>query len=197
MENKTTETANKALKRYIFVDLEESLVEVNLERSMVTDSVLEDLKLLDNVHRLFLNFTMVTDKIMEVFEVHPEIKQLDISNTQITDDGLRYLKFAQSLEILYLGERITDQAVDYIKEVPNLKTLDVSDTSISVQGLIKLTALSNLTFLSLSKAQVSDESIAALKGAKMLDKLHLALAEDDDPVFQKLQRSIPGIKMDW
>ncbi len=183
---------------HIFVDPEGRFVEANFENSMVTDNILEYLKNLNALHHLLLRFTLVTDKIMEIFEVHPEIRKLDISETLITDAGIKHFKFATSLELLFLGQKITDNAVDHIKGLQRLEILDIIDTSITARGLCELaTTLPNLNFLWLSKAQVSDESIQCLKNAKHLKKLTLALADDTDPVFIRLQQSLPGIEMVW
>src|SRR5262249_16179420 len=101
-----------------YVDTDDSVpghpvVAVNLDRSLVTDSVLVPLQNLNQLHYLKLSQTLVTDKIMALLRVHPEIKQLDISDTAIADSGLKCLKYGKSLEELYLGSKISDRGFQH------------------------------------------------------------------------------------
>ncbi len=194
---KKHELAMRTLSSRVFVAPETSIVEVDLGKSMMTDDVLENLLNLREIHNLYLDYTLVTNNIMKVLEAHPEIRYLNIANTAITDDGLKYLRFATSLRLLYLGKEITDRGVDDITKAEHLEILDIAGTAISAKGIERLLPLTRLNFLCCSKSQATEESIYFLKYLPSLEKIHLAGADDTDPLFLKIQESLPNVVMDW
>jgi hypothetical protein len=175
------------------------VVGVNLDRSLATDSVLDPLKNLVQLHYLKLSQTRVTDKIMEVLRVHAEIKRLDISDTGVTDIGLKYLKCGKALEELYLGSKITDAGFRHVKSLTKLRVLALEFTDVSDLGLRNIQSLGALECLFVSSRQVSNASIRCLKKLPRLKTIQL-LADGNlgaDPAISQLQESLPSVRVEW
>jgi hypothetical protein len=173
---------------------------VDIERSGCTDAVLPHLKDLSTIHHLNLSRTQVTDRIMEILQAHPEIRELDITDTKVGDEGLRFLPLAKSLEVLGLGSieppyesKITDAGIVHVAGLKALKHLDLFATAVTADGLKVVGELPSLECLGMSAKQVSEDSIASLQRAPKLRKIILIGAEDTDPVFIHLQKSLPNV----
>jgi internalin A len=173
------------------------VVAANLDRSLASDDVLAPLLNLKRLHYLGLAQTRVTDKVMEVLRVHPEIKRLNISDTAITDRGLKFLKYAESLEELYVGSKITDAGLQHLRGLKKLRVLALEDTQVTHAGLRRITSLAKLECLFLSGRQISGASIRSLKKLPRLKTITLLLESSDDSAAQELKQALPKVRVGW
>ena len=73
------------------VDFFSSVVELEFDDTIITDTGMEQLKELPDLHRLHLNGTKVTDAGLECLEGLTRLQQLWLCGTKITDAGLEHL----------------------------------------------------------------------------------------------------------
>jgi hypothetical protein len=205
MEEQPHEQAIKAIRGFTGdVSTDDSVpgqpvVGVTLERSRVTDDVLVPLQNLRRLHFLNLSQTFVTDKVLGVLRAHPEIRRLSISDTLITDAGMKCLRYATSLEELYLGSKITDRGLGHVRELTKLRVLDISETRVTDKGLRVLAALVHLECLFLASRQVSRGSIGWLQKLPRVRTVNVVgdVNSQAEPAVALLRTSLPRARVEW
>ena len=100
-----------------------SIIEVNLNRTQVTDSGLKKLVGLKQLQTLQLGRTRVTDAGLKEMSALKQLQTLYLGSTKVTDAGLKELAGFKQLEKLYLAEtQVTDPGVAALrKALPNCK----------------------------------------------------------------------------
>jgi hypothetical protein len=114
-----------------------------------------------------------TDPVLSCLRHFPQLKSLDLSGSPITDDSLKHLE-----------------------ALSNLETLTLSLTPISDKGLQHLKTLKRLEELNLAATDVRDEGLDQLTNFPKLKKLYLTRDLIGDDAVHKLQKSIPGLKIE-
>jgi len=124
---------------------------VNLDRTQVIDSDLEQLKALTNLEELRLSDTQITDAGLAHLKGIPKLKILSLNGTPVTDAGLEHLRELSSLERVGLSEtRVTDAGLEHLKGLTNLQVVDVFQTQVTADGASELR-------LALPKCQIVTE----------------------------------------
>jgi len=121
---------------------DESVIEVHLRDSKVTDSTLVHVKGL------------------------LQLTYLDLRNTQITGAGLVHLKGLTNLQTLKLYDTsVTDAGLVHLARLNTLEKLSLGNTNVTDAGLVYLMGLTNLSRLYLTNTQVTDTGVNNLKRA--------------------------------
>ena len=173
-----------------------------LRNTQVSDAVIERLP---HVKQLWLDQTGITDDgLRRLVERFPGLESLGISNTDVTDDGLAlldkldelkwlvvdstqlsveggaHLRTLPALSFLWLDSPGPEQAI--IPELPRLTMLGLEnvETAMRLEGEV-LPQLKTVIVNDCSRAAAA-ELIRQLKGAELLDRLHVfnCPLEDED-----------------
>jgi Leucine-rich repeat (LRR) protein len=132
----------------------ESLHELTLSETPISDTDLAGLRGMKNLRVLHLDFTPLTDAAFEHLATLPNLEVLTISQTKITSRGLQKL----------VGSPAGD----------SLRVLDVHKTSAGNNGFGQLDGLRALEELDASTAQVSDKSLTGWASPPELRLLNLS-----------------------
>lgn len=86
----------------------------------------------------------------------------------------QFQKFAPYVVEAELGRTaVTDAGFDTLKQFTHLRALHLEETHVMGDGLVKLTPLSQLTYLNLSGTQVTSATVAPLNSMKNLRHIYL------------------------
>jgi len=110
------------LRELLGEDFLADVVSLSFGRSEeLDDVVLEHVKGLTNLKRLWLAETQVTDAGLEHLRGWTQLKRLELDDTQVSDAGLEHLKGLTELGTLILdGTHVTDKGVEELwKALPN------------------------------------------------------------------------------
>ena len=188
--------AIKDLMGDIKVGANKAVVEVDLKRTMVTDSRLVHLKRLTAIRTLDLGMTNITGAGCRHLKHLDDLEVLILYHTNITDTGLVHFKGMTSLRKLYLSKtQITDAGLEHLGELTHLRLLDLSFTQITDAGLVHLKGLTSLQRLSLGNTKVTDRGLENLKGLTNLQELYLAGTKSTDAGVADLQKALPNCKI--
>jgi hypothetical protein len=102
---------------------DKSVLSVDIPDIIVSESDLEAIKRLSEVHELDLRNTRVTDADLVQFNGLNHLEELSLDRTEVTDAGLEKLKGLNHLKSLDLGNTgVTDEGVKKLQQVlPNCK----------------------------------------------------------------------------
>lgn len=168
-----------------------NLKELNLYGTPITDQSLATIAELPNLQKLRLRGTKVTGENADAFEKMNAVIDLDLSETafvssglnaigkmpnlrslnlwltQVDDAGIEYLSGQTQLTLLNLDNvsTVTDKSLDTIHALKNLELLHLGGTSISADGLKKLYDLKNLKTLFITRLNLEDADVTALRDA--------------------------------
>ncbi len=189
-----------------------SLVDIQLEKSKVTDDGIRALKDL-SLKSFNINYcTSVSNEGLAVVAAMPSMEQLQFDYTSIDDDGMAVLAAAANLKRLRIrGVDVTGVGIAQLAELTNLSRLNLRDTSlddaglkviaqlpkldwldisecrlVTPSGIAQLGQASTLTYLDLWETKADDESLAALTGLKNLTVLNLMATSVTDAALPAL-----------
>jgi Leucine-rich repeat (LRR) protein len=121
------------------VDEKGRLRTVSLSGPRFTDAVMDHLKGLTKLERLYLVKTHVSDDGLEHLKGRAGLRTLDLSFTQVSDAGLEHLKGLTGLERLWLQQpRLTDKGRGNLTGLIGLRTLDLRFTQVTDVGTNEL-----------------------------------------------------------
>jgi hypothetical protein len=157
------------LRRVLGDDFFNSVVEVDLHETGVSDAELEHLEGLDQLQTLRLYGTNVSDAGLEHLKGLNQLQTLELYDTNVGDAGLEHLKGLSRLQLLALTHtKVTDAGLEHLKGLSQLRTLALSQT----------------------------EVMEHLKGLAQLQALHLSSTEVTNEGVQRLQQSLPNCKIE-
>lgn len=132
----------------------------------VTDEMLEHLKRLPRLKRLFIH-TATPDAGLESVGRLSQLERLNYH--EVTDDGVRHLSRLSNLKRLRLfGLKLSDRSLLELARFKQLESLDISSDEITDAGLLhleKLPALREFTLESYIKSDVTADGMARLQEA--------------------------------
>jgi Leucine-rich repeat (LRR) protein len=124
------------------------------------------------------------------------LKHLELQWSHISNKGLQYIKGFDSLEYLYLPERINDSTLIFVSQLKSLKGLYISGTAqITNEGLAPLQHLPNLEEISIDGLnKINTMSLCYLSKIPSLKKLSIIgkKVTDDGLIYLK---DFPQLKM--
>ncbi len=118
----------------------ESLEELRLEGTNLTDRGMESIKSLSNLRELDVGDTNITDAGMASLRGLSHLIDLDLRFLRITDAGLANLEGMTALESLGLFKTpgVTDKGLMRLKNLNRLKVVDLQGTSVTSKGVREL-----------------------------------------------------------
>jgi hypothetical protein len=124
-------------------DFFEAVVELRLWNPLgpapITDTLLERIKGLNELHYLWLENTEITDNGLEYVAGLMQLQSLDLGYTNVTDKGLEKLRGLTELQTLGLRKtQITDTGLQQLAGLSRLRWLDLEGTSVTTAGVKKL-----------------------------------------------------------
>ena len=202
------------------IALFDSVENIYLERTRITNDGLRNLQDLRSVRTLILASTRINDDGMEIVASFPRLQMLSLARTRVTDEGLSHLENSHALERLYLGgsrvngsglgalkalprlrwlsfqgSNVDDQLLDHVVELPNLQVLTLDHTQISDKSITKLTKLKRLSQVSVTNTQVSDAAIEDLGKIKTLRTLNLHGSKVTQAGYARLKKLLPKCRI--
>ena len=168
--------------------------QLQLGHSKVSDAGLRHLRGLNSVESLTLIQTNIGDAGLVHLEGLPSLKSLTLNSSLVTDAGMRSLAQLKNLEQLDLeSTQVGDAGLAQLGRLANMKRLLLSSTRITDAGLIHLAGLSNLVELALADNPISDAGLAHLRGLKNLTEIDLERTGVTD-VSLKLLAGLPKLE---
>lgn len=150
------------------------VIEVNANRTKITD---DDLKGMDEFPRmtdLSLEETAITDKGLAHLTKLNGLVWLNLYRTKIGDEGLAHVAKLKRLELLPIGEtKVTDAGLAHLKTMTQLTYLGLRGNPITDRGVAQLDGLTKLTSLYLGETKVTDAGLKSLAKMTKLQKLWL------------------------
>jgi F-box and leucine-rich repeat protein 14 len=154
------------------------LTRVNIRPCAVTDSLLESMAPLTNLHSLELaDCTRVSDFGLQHLSALSTLQNLDLYDAPLVgDEGLGHIAgCTHLLSFRIRGCRITDQSLSYIIKWKNLRNLSLTGAhNISDAGVMLLPALTSLKILDLADCRhITDEGLQYLSVMGELRQINL------------------------
>jgi Leucine-rich repeat (LRR) protein len=169
---------------------------LDLSFSSVNDSGLVHLEGLDNLVVLHLRSTRISDKGLAHLAGLNGIELLGLANTSVTGAGLRHLRHLTKLTWLDLTKtKIGDDGLEYLAGLTALDTLGLTMTCVTDAGLGQVGKLQSLTWLHLAKTGVSDVGLEKLQGLIHLNVLELKDTSVTQSGIDRLQRTLPYLRI--
>lgn len=145
---------------------------LDLSATQVTGKGLATLHRMKSLRDLSLYSTAVGDRDLAVLESLPRLRNLNLGLTKVTDAGLEHVAGLRQLEVLHLGgTEVTDAGVARLAGMPMLRDLVLWETKISRAGLNRLANCASLRYLDADQTQVTEQDLAAFRGARPEVKL--------------------------
>jgi hypothetical protein len=142
-----------------------NLSRVNLSRGK-SDAVLAQVGRLNRIVNLNLNRSDVTDASLSHLKGLPSLRGLWLNNNRISDAGLVHLKGLTNLQALCLGYTgITDAGLAHLEGMTNLTELDLRSTKVTDAGLVHLRRMTKLKKLQLHGTGVTKAGVEELMKA--------------------------------
>ena len=150
----TTDAALKHIGEHL-----QSLTNLGLDRTSITDDGLAFLATLKDMRGLNLTATKLTGSGLSHLATLTSMDEMLLNETTVTDQNLKHLALIPNLQILGLFRTsITDAAVPHLARLEKLKRLDIRETKISLAGLEKLqAALPNTSIAALTAEQQQEQ----------------------------------------
>jgi len=198
-----------------------SLRTLGLASTKCTGTGFEHLKELKKLENVNLHFTPVSDAGLKAISLLPLTGRLWLGHTHFTDAGAAHLANLTKLkrcglgsmekassgeavaalvnlpleDLTLLDNQATPVGVAHAAKIATLQKLDISHgPTVTDESLPLLAAMSELTELKIGSAQLTDDGLQALAGAKKLKKLALTGVKKVTPAgVERLQKARPEL----
>lgn len=194
---------------------------LGLASTKVTGTGFEHLKGLTNLENVNLHFTPVNDAGLKAISQLPLTGRLWLGHTHFTDEGAKHLANLTKLkrcglgsmekassgeavaalvnlpleDLTLLDNQATPVGVAHAAKIATLQKLDISHgPTVGDESLLQLAAMPELTELKIGSAQLTDDGLQTLAGAKKLKKLALTGVKKVTPAgVERLQKARPEL----
>ena len=178
----------------VIADLE-SLEDLDLSRTGVSDGTLQFLELLRRLKSLRLAGTDVTNDGAVALGNISQLRNLDLGSTHVSDlSGLQYLTRLETLGLHDVG--VSDSGLTGLLALRGLRSLDLSRTCSAREGASVLPGLPVLRELCLGNITDMEGQLQALRNMRQLRRLRLVDAEMNDAAFASLAQLAARSKLD-
>jgi len=133
--------------------------------------------------------TDVTDEWLQNLRMVPHIRLLYLRGTNVTGNGLRHIGGLKNLEVLDLQERpgLTAEVLANLATLRKLTSVDMTGcAAVGDDGLAEISDLTQLRTLSLSGSQVTDQGLRHLKDMSQTSHLWLGDTNVTDEGLKQL-----------
>lgn len=143
----------------------------------ITDSALDIIRSMKDLNELSICMKDLSyDGKLAIFKMQ-KLNKLELQGN-IGDFAIRDIQHLKNLTHLKLSCNIYNTALDAISKLENLQVIDLSGCkTITDKGLEKLSALTNLHSIDLSRTLVSDDCLSRLNNKKRITELYLLVTE--------------------
>jgi internalin A len=150
-----------------------TLVDLNLEKSAISDAAYPHFAQLKNLRRLRAPFTNTSDAGLKALADATQLELLDFRDcTGVSDEGILALEKLTKLRSFKVwGPRITDRCLPAVGGWTNLVSLGFQDTHVG--GTEALSALTKLQDLDVFRSHFNDTGLQAIAGASGIKTLKL------------------------
>ena len=163
----------------------QSLVDIQLEKSKITDVGVQKLADLD-LKSFNANYcTSISNRSLAVLAAMPSLEQVQLDYTKINDEGMAVLAATSRLKRLRIrGVDVTGDGLIHIAQLKGLSRLNLRDTSLDDAGLTVIAALPALDWLDISECRLATpDGLAQLGKAFTLTYLDLWETKTNDTVL--------------
>jgi hypothetical protein len=109
------------------------------ERTPITNSGLQYLRGLKQLHELYLSSSDISDAGMSNLKELKELRTLDLAETIVGDRGLERLAKLNELQTLLIdGTRVTDKGLEHLRGLSHLRLIAIDRTKTTPTGAAKL-----------------------------------------------------------
>jgi hypothetical protein len=175
---------------------------LSLIETLVDDNGLEAIQCMPQLEVLRLPYRTsdaglkVVGKLTNLRELYLEGGDVDGVRAHVTDDGLKNLAGLTKLTKLSLSRKkgFTGAGLRYLKDAPLLE-LDLSKTEVNDQGLTALKQLKKLQRLRLNYTKVTDKVVAELLALPSLKFVELSEDNVSNTAMRKLRAARPALEV--
>ena len=163
----------------------QSLVDIQLEKSKITDVGVQKLAGLD-LKSFNANYcTSISNRSFAVLAAMPSLEQVQLDYTKINDEGMTVLAATSRLKRLRIrGVDVTGAGLIHIAGLKGLNRLNLRDTSLDDAGLSVIAGLPALDWLDISECRLATPTgLAQLGKALTLTYLDLWETKTNDTVL--------------
>jgi hypothetical protein len=168
------------------------LLELNIDRSEVTDAGLKKIAGLANLQHITAFLTPIRGEFLKDTTSLKKLRILELDAVGLKEEYLQSLPLYPSLVSLHLGHaHISDKGMPFIAKCPKVEELDIGkNPAIDDQGLAYLKNLKTLHYLNIFESAVTPKGILALKGLK-LKSVILPGKLYPEPIMAQLKAAFP------
>ena len=167
-----------------------SLIDIQLEKSKVTDVGIQKLADLD-LKSFNANYcTSISNRSLAVLASMPSLEQIQLDYTKINDEGMEVLSASSRLKRLRIrGVDVTGAGLIHIAQLKSLSRINLRDTSLDDAGLSVIAALPAIDWLDISECRLATpEGLAQLGKACTLTYLDLWETKTNDDVLDTFKQ---------
>jgi hypothetical protein len=146
-----------------------------------------------SVVQVSLTKTSVTDDDLAVLEKLPDLEILDLTETKITSKGLAHLEGMRRLKSLFLFKTFVDDGgLAHLENLTDLRVLSLECTKITDAGTVHLQKMTNLKeWFSLGYTPITNDSLKYFKNLKKLKELMLLGTKVTEQGVKDLKMTLP------
>ncbi|MBU6452140.1 MAG: hypothetical protein KGS72_10205 [Cyanobacteria bacterium REEB67] len=172
------------------------LLELNIDRSEVTDTGLKKIAGLTNLQHISAFLTPVRGEFLKDTTTLKKLRILELDSIGLKEDYLQHLPQYPDLVSLHLGHsHLSDKGLTYIAKCPKVEELDIGkNPAIDDQGLASLKNSKALRYLNIFDSAATPKGILALKGLK-LKSIILPGKAYPEPVMAQLKTAFPEARI--
>jgi hypothetical protein len=174
-----------------------AMTDLSLEETRVTAAGMRHLRGLKRLEWLNLYRCKIGDDGLAAMGELPNLQHLPVGKSGVTDAGLESVSKFRKLEYLGLrGNSISDAGLRHVRPLTHLKGLNLAETKVTDQGIRQLADLPKLARLWLSSTKVTDDVVPHLARLKTLRQLYLEETGLTKGGIQQLRRSLPQCRIE-
>lgn len=163
----------------------ESLVELNMDDTLVDDETIKALSGLRKIRSIGLggvHGTKISSAGLSQLQQWPELESLRISNVDLSERICADLRVLQNLRSVALNrcQPIGSHATALLANLQSLRTLDLSGTAVTAGALLSLSSNATLVNLTLDGSEIGNDGMRVVGTMKSLRLLNLADSKADD-----------------
>jgi len=177
----------------------DTLSEIDLSRTPVSDGQIANLATLTKLEKLSLATTGIGDLGAQTLRTLTGLRELDLGNTMVTDKAVEALGGLTNLHRLVLtNSQVRGAGFSALTNLP-IDDLELSGSPVNDAGLHDIAGLKQLQTVRLSYTNVSDKGMAALAAVTTLTHLDLSSTDLGDAGLAQLKQlqGIIGLKISY
>ena len=166
LNSHVSDSKPSALGSWLGVDHVQDLSSVDLAQTNVTDDDLRLIVRVRSLHGVDLQKTKLTNSLLERLKSLSDLQFLNLHDTRVDDQCLEYILCHKHLRLLQLSKTdFSNAGLGRLGELTELVWMDLSETRLSDEGLEHLSGLKKLEWLVLWGTSVTPKGVERLRTA--------------------------------